>query len=102
VYNLRRPHEALSLATPATRYAPSPRAFVEAPGPVEYAAGDAVRRVCGEGRVSYRGRTHRLGKAFIGERVAVRPTATDGVVDVFYCHQRVAQLDLRDGGPRNG
>jgi hypothetical protein len=32
----------------------------------------------------------------------VRPTATDGVMDVFCCHQRVAELDLRDDRSRNG
>jgi transposase InsO family protein len=95
VYNLQRPHEALGLATPATRYAPSPRAFVEAPPPIEYGPADAVRRVCGKGRVSFRGRACRVGKAFAGEPVALRPTATDGLLDVFYCHQRVAEIDLR-------
>ena len=94
-YNLRRPHEALGLATPASRYAPSARAFPEAPPAVEYGPGDAVRRVCAEGRVSHRGRAWRVGTAFAGERVALRPGERDGTMSVFYCHQRVAELDLR-------
>jgi transposase InsO family protein len=100
VYNLRRPHEALGLATPATRYAPSPRAFVEAPPPFEYGPGDAVRRVCAQGCVSVRGRPRRLGKAFAGERVAVRPTTADGVFGVYYCHAHVTDLDVRGDGGR--
>ena len=95
MYNLRRPHEALGLATPATRYAPSARPFVEAPPPIEYGPGDAVRRVSAKGCVSFRGAAWRVGHAFAGEPVAVRPTATDGLMQVFYCHQRVAEIDLR-------
>jgi transposase InsO family protein len=95
VYNLQRPHEALDLATPASRYTPSPRPFPEAPPPVEYGPGDAVRKVSAEGCVSFRGRPWRVGRAFVGEPVALRPTLNDGKMDVFYCHQRVAEIDLR-------
>jgi len=96
VYNLQRPHEALAMATPATRYTPATtRSFVETPGPIEYSPGDAVRKVCAAGRICYRGGDYRIGKAFIGERVAVRPTTTDGMMEVYYCHQRVAEIDLR-------
>ena len=35
-YNVRRPHEALALNTPTTRYAVSPRPFPEALPPIEY------------------------------------------------------------------
>jgi transposase InsO family protein len=95
VYNGQRPHEALGLAVPATRYAPSPRAFPESLAPIEYGPGDQVRKVCQAGKVCYRGRSLKIGRAFVGERVAVRPTATDGMIEVFYCHQRVAEIDLR-------
>jgi transposase InsO family protein len=95
VYNLRRPHEALDLATPASRYSPSPLAFREAPPPIEYGPGDAVRKVSAEGCVSFRGQPWRVGRAFASEPVALRPTLDDGRMDVFYCHQRVAEVDLR-------
>lgn len=96
VYNLQRPHEALpGMATPAERYAPSPRPFAEAPPPVEYGPADTVRKVCGKGCVSFRGTPWRVGHAFAGEPVAVRPSETDGLMQVFYCHQRVAEIDLR-------
>jgi transposase InsO family protein len=39
VYNTQRPHEALALAVPLSRYRPSPRSFPETLPPVEYAAG---------------------------------------------------------------
>jgi transposase InsO family protein len=95
IYNSQRPHEALGLAVPATRYTPSLRAFPETLAPFEYGPGDEVRKVCQDGKASFKGRNRRIGCAFAGEQVAVRPTTTDGVMDVFYCHQRVAEIDLR-------
>ena len=95
VYNCDRPHEALGLAVPVTRYTPSIRPFPETLAPIEYGAGDQVRKVCKQGKVSFRGQPRKIGCAFAGERVAVRPTLTDGMMNVFYCHQRVAEIDLR-------
>jgi transposase InsO family protein len=96
LYNHHRPHEALGLATPATRYRPSPRGFPAALPPVQYGPLDQVRKVDAFGRISYRGRPWPVGTAFTAEPVAVRPTDTDGKLNVYYCHQRVAEIDLRD------
>ena len=95
VYNLQRPHEALAMAVPASRYRVSPRAFPEVLPPIEYGPADLVRKVAERGELSYRNRTFRVGKAFRGYPVALRPTLVDGVLDVFFCHQRVAQVNLR-------
>ena len=40
VYNLERPHEALDMAVPASRYRPSPRAYPPTLPAIEYAAGE--------------------------------------------------------------
>ena len=96
VYNLQRPHEALAMAVPASRYRVSPRAFPEVLPPIEYGPADLVRKVAEGGELSYRNRTFRVGKAFRGYPVALRPTLVDGVLDVFFCHQKVAQINLRD------
>lgn len=94
IYNFERPHEALDLQTPATRYAPSPHPFPEELPPIEYVPGDIVRRVQQHGFLSYRGRSFRISKAFTGYPVALRPTASDGLLDVFFCHQKIAQISL--------
>lgn len=94
-YNLERPHEALGLATPASRYQVSERVFPETLAPIEYAPGDSVRRVQGKGDISYRGTSYRIGTALHGLPVALRPTREDGLLDVFFCHQRLTQIDLR-------
>lgn len=94
LYNLERPHEALGLAVPASRYRESPRPFPENLPPLEYGPGDQVRKVAINGVIHYHNRKFRIGKAFRGEYVALRPTLKDGVFDVFFANQRVAQLNV--------
>jgi transposase InsO family protein len=96
IYNTERPHEALGLAVPASRYQPSPRAFPEALPIIDYGDGAIVRKVQAKGEISYRGQTYRVGAAFRGLPVALRSTETDGRLAVWFCHQKVAELDLRD------
>lgn len=99
VYNHERPHQALGMKVPATRYQISPRGFPESLPAIEYDTGDLVRIVQSRGYIDYRGRRIRIGKAFIGYPVALRPTCQDGIVDVYFCHQRVRQIDLRGRQP---
>lgn len=51
-YNSLRPHHALGLATPLSRYRPSPIAFPESLPPIDYSPGLAVRKVQAEGWLS--------------------------------------------------
>lgn len=94
IYNCERPHQSLHMQTPATRYAPSARSMPEQLPPIEYAPGDIVRRVQQQGYFSYRGRSLRVSKAFAGYPVALRPTVSDSVLEVFFCHQKIAQINL--------
>jgi transposase InsO family protein len=95
IYNTQRPHEALKLAVPASRYQPSPRDYVETIAPFEYAPGDIVRRVQQGGHVSFLGRAVKLPKAFRSKAVAFRPTIQDGVFDVLFRTQMIATIDIR-------
>ena len=95
IYNHERPHEAIGLAVPASRYSPSSRPFPETLPPVEYGPDDLVRKVGGNGQLSIRGRTVMIGSALDGQRVALRPTRTDGLLDVYYCQVRLGRVDLR-------
>lgn len=94
-YNCERPHEALGMQVPAQRYKPSWRTYPEQLSPIEYSADDQVRKVQNKGEISFQGRTFKVGKAFQGQPVALRPTPHDGVFDVYYCNQRIAEVDLR-------
>lgn len=95
VYNCQRPHEALKMQVPASRYQPSPRRFPEKLPPIEYSPQDAVRKVQANGWISFYNREYRLSKAFRGEYVALRPTQTDGLWEAFFCNQMIDQIDLR-------
>lgn len=95
VYNLERPHEALGLATPASCYQVSPRPFPQRLPPIEYGPGDQVRRVQAQGVISVKGRSFRVSKAFRGYPVALRPTTTDGLIEVFFLSHHIGQVDLR-------
>ena len=93
-YNLERPHHALDLDTPASRYTLSPRSFPQVLPLIEYDSDDQVRTVDINGRISFMGRTFRVGKAFRAKRVALRPTSTDGTWRVFFSIQLIATIDL--------
>jgi len=93
-YNLVRPHEALQLDPPVLHFQLSQRLFPETLPVIEYNTGEIVRKVQSCGRVSYHDREYRVGKGLIGEYVALLPTNTDGVFDVYFCHYKVRQIDV--------
>ncbi len=95
IYNLERPHEALDMQVPASRYTMSKRTFPEALPPIEYGPGAVVRKVRQKGKLNYKGHTYSFSQAFRGYPVALRPTKTDGLLDVVFCQHTVAQIDLK-------
>lgn len=99
IYNAERPHEALGLATPATRYQASRRSFPETLPAIDYGASAIVRKVHDKGEISFANRTWRVGKAFKGQPVALRPSSVDGRYDVFFCQHKIAEIDLREASP---
>lgn len=94
-YNCQRPHEALQMQVPASRYRVSIRPFPESLPSIEYPADLLVRRVQKNGVIYLRPRIFFVGEAFQGLDVALRPTTTDGFYEVYFCHQHVTTLDLR-------
>lgn len=93
LYNHERPHEAVGNQPPASRYRPSPRPYPRVLPAVQYEHGAEVRKVQDKGEISFRGQTYRVGRAFVGQPVALR-ASDDAVWDVYYCHQRIARLDI--------
>ena len=99
VYNAERPHQALGLATPATRYRQSRRGFPEILPEIDYGPGAIVRKVQESGEIWFGNRSWRVGSAFFKQPVALRPTTSDGVYDVVFCQQKIAAIDLREPAP---
>lgn len=95
VYNLERPHHALQLAVPGSRYQPSPRQLPDQLPAIVYGPDDNVRLVNTQGVISFQNRRLWVSRALQGLPVAVRPTLTPGLYTVYFCTQQVAELDLR-------
>ena len=95
IYNTQRPHEALNMDTPLSRYQPSSRSYPEVLPPIEYDHNDTVRKVNHDGKLSVQGIIFTISRALEGQYIALRPTKKDGIIDVFYCHQKIKTLDLR-------
>lgn len=94
-YNHHRPHEALQMKVPASRYTVSRRSFSENLPSIEYAPGDIVRKVQQKGIIHFAGKEFRISKAFISQPVALRPNPdSDAIFDVFYLRQLIARIDL--------
>jgi len=94
-YNYERPHEALDLATPGSRYHPSSLSYPAHLPPIEYETGALVRKVQHGGRIAFHCREYRVGHAFVGLPVALKPSAVDGVMEVYFCQHLIKMLDLR-------
>jgi transposase InsO family protein len=99
IYNYERPHQALGMQPPATRYQPSLRTFTGHFPLIEYEPGDILRKTDLYGRIQFHARRFPVGKAFRQSLVALRPTAVEGVFHVFFFKQKIAQISLRSQQP---
>lgn len=93
IYNHERPHAALGLDTPGSRYAVSPRPYPIKLPPVEYDSREIVRIVRGIGYISFKGISWYVSEALIGKNVALRPTRKDDVYFVCYGCFAIGALD---------
>jgi transposase InsO family protein len=69
VYNTERPHQAISMDVPASRYRVSSRSFPEILPEPQYRPDDIVRKVQQGGEVHFKGRIVDVPKAFVGQRI---------------------------------
>lgn len=92
-YNMIRPHESLGQQPPISRYRPSGRQFPSKLPTIEYPSTDKVRKVSAKGIIQFARREIYLGEGLRGEVVAVRPTTSDGIYAIYYCHKELCQVD---------
>ena len=95
-YNHERPHEALQMQVPASRYRPSLRAMPENLPALEYLAQDQVRRVKSKGEVKFKGQLFYVGQAFAGLDVAFRQSAQENRWELFFGWKRIGGLDFKE------
>lgn len=94
-YNSERPHEALDMQPPVSRYRVSPRGYPDRLPEVSYGPDDQLRSVNPVGQFHFQGRICKTSEAFRGERIGMRPTVWDGVWQVYFGRFRIGWLDLR-------
>jgi transposase InsO family protein len=93
-YNQVRPHEALEMATPASRWAPSPRPFQAKPAEWEYEPGTEVLTIRRSGQLRVRGHEYTISGALAGERVQLQWVDGDRVL-VFYRRTCIREIHLQ-------
>jgi len=95
-YNNVRPHEALDLDTPASRYRPSTRAYPERPLEPCYDVSHAARRVRSNGEIKWGGALIFISEVLVGEPVGVAETESGDWIVRFFDHD-LGLIDHRTG-----
>jgi len=91
-HNYVRPHEALGMQTPETRWRRSERPYDANPPAWEYPVGSWVLKVDCEGKITLKGANWLISRALSGERVCL--VAIEQRVLVYYCQTLLRELDL--------
>lgn len=91
-YNYVRPHDALGLEVPASRYTVSHRPYQGWDLDYPYTDDAILRKVTHSGAISYRSQKCYLGEAFAGRWVALKPTIKQDKFEIYYRHQRIAKV----------
>lgn len=93
-YNNKRPHFALGLETPASRYLPSTRKFCENIPIWEYDDDMVCKIVKSSGYINFNSRGFFLSEGLANKRIAIMPTDQDGIFNIVFRQFRVAKLNL--------
>lgn len=93
-YNHDRPHEALALQAPISRYQHSSRQYPQNLPDIEYRNTDIIRKVDSSGKISYQNK-----KIFISEGLKYLPVGlreSEGKISIYFCHQKLLSINLED------
>ena len=94
-YNHIRPHESLGMATPASRWRPSPRLFQSEPPDWDYPAQMQVLRLSGEGQLGWCGRRWEISRALRRQRIGLDLVGDRAIV--YFCRTPIRELDRATG-----
>ncbi len=94
IYNYERPHQAIDMLVPSERYKPSKQPYTNILNPVEYSDDALVRKVRGNGQVSYKGTEYHVGEAFSGHQVELKLNLSGEEFDVFFDRFKIYTYNL--------
>ena len=89
-HNHIRPHEALGMQTPASRWQPSPRRYRAHLPPWEYPDGAWTLKVDNRGTIDIKEQPYRIAKSLVGERVRI--VSVEDRYLVYYCNTLIREL----------
>ena len=95
-YNEVRPHFALDMDVPASRYEVSPRQMPEKIEPWEYGSEYQLCKVKETGYFNYQGQGFFLSEAFAGKTIAVRESHLPGQITLIFRHFKIGRIDLEN------
>lgn len=90
-HNYIRPHEALGMQTPASRWQPSPHLYNPNPPAWEYPEGAWILKVDSHGTIDIHDQSYPIAKSLIGERVRIVPAQERYLI--YYCNTLIRELD---------
>ena len=95
-YNEVRPHFALDMDVPASRYEVSPRQMPENIEPWEYGSEYQLCKVKETGYFNYQGQGFFLSEAFAGKTIAVRKSHLPGQITLIFRQFKIGRIDLEN------
>lgn len=93
-YNNRRPHYALGMEVPASRYSPSQRQYPDRIPPWEYPMECQLCKVKETGFFNYKGQGYFLSEAFGGKTIAVRESHLPGQITLLFRQFLIGRIDV--------
>lgn len=93
-YNLERPHEAIDMQPPVTRYRTNTRQYPEQLPAIEYLEKDDTYKVNLNGMIHFKGKQRKITRGLSNEIVAVRPLTIDGLYGVYYGSLKLREINL--------
>lgn len=95
-YNEVRPHFALELGVPSSRYEPSSRQMPDVISDWEYGPEYQLCKVKETGYFNYKGQGFYLSEAFAGKTIAVRESHLPGQITLIFRQFKIGRIDLDD------
>jgi len=91
-HNHIRPHEALDMQTPVSRWQPSPRRYDPNPPRWQYPEGAKVLKVDCQGKIDVKGTRWKISRALAGDGVRLQPIENRTLV--YYCNTLMREIDF--------
>jgi transposase InsO family protein len=92
-YNNSRPHEAIEMDFPVNRYLSSARKMPETLPILEYYPGAILRKVRGNGFISYRSKEYLVGEAFENFHIEIKHDEINRCLDLYFGDYKIYSYD---------